>query len=190
MTISSVVWWILLASVIVGLIIMVVAFVVTRKRIKKVQKQYEKNEADIKQEINKALERLNHGELLWELKSKSTNPLEDTQLEFLINTVLRNNYKTFDVVNSESDYEEKSLTQIAKMKKVKSKADFTMIFTSKDINDHFDKAYKTLEEKQMIAITNAIRREKEIKDLMKYLKMIGAKYEWVNYGKGILLVVK
>lgn len=190
MTVSRVVWIVLAVSIAVALVIMVAAFVIMRKKIKKVQAEYTKNEADIKQEINKALERMNHGELLWELKSKSLNPLEDTQLEYLINTVLRNNYKTFNVVNSESNYETQSLTKIAKAKASKVNPDFTMIFSGKDLNNLFDKAYKTLKPKQMIAITNAIRREKEIKEMMKYLRLIGAKYEWVNYGKGILLVVK
>lgn len=190
MTISKAVYIVLGVSIAVALIVMVVAFVVMRKKIKKVQAQYAKNEADIKEEINQALERMNHGELLWELKSKSLNPLEDTQMEYLINTVLRNNYKTFSVVNSESDYEEQTFEQIAKAKKVKDKADFTLMFSNKDLNDNFDKAYKTMEAKQMIAVANAVRREKEIKEMIKYLRMIGAKYEWVNYGKGILLVVK
>lgn len=190
MTISKVVYIVLGISIAIALIIMVAAFIIMRRKIKKVQAQYAKNENDIKQEINKALERMNHGELLWELKSKSLNPLEDTQMEYLINTVLRNDYKTFNVVNSESNYEEETLIQIAKAKLDKSNPDFTMILANKDLDANFDVAYKALKEKQMIAIANAVRREKEVKELMKYLRMIGAKYEWVNYGKGILLVVK
>lgn len=189
MTVSKTVWIILAVSIAVALIVMIVAFVIMRKKIKVVQKQYAKNEADIKATVNKALERMGHGELLWDLRDKSKNALEDTQLEFLLNTFVRNEYKTFNVLNSDSDYEKQSFEKIVKAKEAKV-ADLTIIFTNKDLNNNFDKAYKGLKEKQMIAITNAVRREKEIKDMLKYLRLIGAKFEWVNYGKGILLVVK
>lgn len=187
-------WWGLAASVAVAIIICIVAAFVTWRKVRKVKRQYQQDMMTIERELalsNKALEeRKNHGELLWELKSKSKNPLGDEEIEFLLNTAIRNLYKTLKVLGSASNYEVETFEKIASMKNTDKVADLTMIFNGEDMNDNFDKEYKTLAEKKMIVIVNAPRTEKRIKDLIKYLRTIGAKYEWVNYGKGIVLVVK
>lgn len=187
---SSTVWWILLASVFVALGVMLITFIVMRIKINKVKTQYQKDIATAHAKVSKAVKRENHGELLWELKAKSKDPLDDKEMEFLINTSLRNEYKTFYVVNSISDYETKSLIKLAHMKPLQVKPDLTIMFNKDTLQVDFDKAYNLLQTKQMIAIVDAPRKNKEIKKLINYLKIIGAKYEWNNIGKGIVLVVK
>lgn len=187
---NKTVWWILLASIFVALLVMLIAFIIMRINIKKVKTQYQKDIASAHAEVSRAVARENHGELLWELKAKSKMPLGDKEMEFLINTSLRNEYKTFSVMNSASDYEEKSFVRLAKLKASKIKTDFVVIFNKDTLQEDFDMSYKLLKEKQMIAIVDAPRKNKEIKKLIDYLKITGAKYEWNNIGKGIVLVVK
>lgn len=189
MKISTTTWWILAASVFVGLIILVISTLITLKKVRKVKREYQEQVNDANREISKAFERENHGQLLWHLKEKAIKPLEDVQLEFLVNTALRNNYKTHNVIGSESDYESKTLEGLAKTKESK-KANFTIIFTSDDLNSQFDEVYNSLKPNEMIAIVNAPRKNKEVKRLISYIKTIKARYSWTNLGKGIVLVVK
>ena len=187
---SNGLWWGLAASMFVAIGIMIAAFIIMRVKINKIKKDYAQSVSDAQKEVSKAVLRENHGELLWELKAKSKMPLEDIQLEFLINTALRNEYKTFTVLNSQSDYEKISLETIAKAKSKETPSDLSIIFNGDDLQEQFDKTFKLLKEKQMVAIVNAPRKHKQVKNLISYLKMIKGKYDWLNIGQGIVLVVK
>ena len=190
MKISSTVWWILLATVIIAIIGMAVAFIVMRVKVNKVKKEYSKNANVALEEVNKALVREKHGELLWEMKSSVENPLQDAQMEFLINTFARNEYQTVKAIGMSSDYETESLIQLVDAKISAEKADLTIIENDEDLKDNFDYEYKLLTENKIIAIVNAPRKNKAIKDSINYFKTVGIKYEWVAAGKGIVLVVK
>lgn len=187
---SSGLWWGLAISMFVAIAIMIAAFIIMRVKINKIKKDYSQSVSDAQKEVSKAVFRENHGELLWELKAKSTGALEDIQMEFVINTALRNEYKTFTVINSQSDYEKISLEKIGKLKEKATPSDLTIIFNNDNLQEQFDKTFKLLKEKQMVAIVNAPRKHKQIKNLINYLKMIKGKYDWVNVGQGIVLVVK
>ena len=188
MEISKSTWIILFVSIFVGLIIMIATFIIMRLKINKVK--YEVIIRDSKLgNYNKAISRKSTGELLWNLKDKCKNPLQDEQLDFLINIAMRNEYKTFNIINASSNYEEISLTKLANLKKAILKPDLVILF-NENLNSEFDKVYKMLKLKQMIAIVNAIKKDQKIKKLLSYLKLIKARHENVKIGNGIILVVK
>lgn len=191
MTISKGLWIGLAVSIGIGILIFLFAVGITWHKVRKVRKEVRNSEKDINNKYNMALERQNSGELLWELKNKYKNPLEDVQLEFLINTFLRNKYKEIALVGFEADYEKKSFIKLAKAKIISNnKSDLYILNTNDKINDDFDKAYKIIENNKMIAVTNATRKNKNIKRLITYMKTTKMKYDYLPIGKGIILVVK
>lgn len=182
---SSTLYWILAGSVGVALIVMVVAFVITRVKINNIKNQYAIKPEDTE---NVAIKRENHGILLWEDKKKAKNPMNDLALEFAINTSIRNRYKTFEV-KGYSNYENKTLTQIAKMKSSKAKKDILILDFDKEYIDKIDKDLKQINKGGMILIINS-SKNKELKRLMNYLKLTGIRHEWTKDAGGIVLVAK
>ena len=180
-------WWILAASVFVALFIMLLAWIIVKYKLKKLQQKYQKPT------LAEDLLRENSGFLLWELKAQAKNPLQDLQLEYLINTVNRNRFQTTLVYNSDSDYEAKTFKQIAKQKIVLPTAknyDFAIIFVNQELNKNFDLVFKNLNPKGIVAIVNAIKKDREVKRLLSYLKLSGIRHERQKIGQGIILVAK
>ena len=114
---NSTTWWILAGTIPFSLIIMVVSLLVVRAKISAIKKKYSSKE--------NILNRKNPGELLWDLKDKTKNPLDDYVLDFLINTCLKNKYKNFNTIGFLEKYEEKTLEKIAKLKKSDQKLWFS-----------------------------------------------------------------
>lgn len=111
---------ILLASAIVAIIFASVVFVYTKRKIKKTKAKYRTEEAtkyDAVRKKDAVAERGDTiGELLWDLKDETKNPLDDVMLEYIINTGIRNGYKTFKTV-PEDKYVQESLIKLGKLKK-------------------------------------------------------------------------
>ncbi len=188
---SNTVWIILASSIPVALIIMVISYIMTNKKVDKIRKQHsDDKDSALTNKQNKALLREGHGVLLWDLKEKTTNPLADAQLEFAINTIIRNEYKKTMVLGNTSEYEIESIRKIAKQTIVKKDADFVLLFASNTLNDVFDEVYKTLNVGGMIVVANAYSRDKEVKRLLSYLKLSGLTYEHQKIDRGVILVVK
>lgn len=185
-------WWTLAGTVFLAVIITFVTFFITRAKINKVRDTYLAKMND-PEEIAKefeAYQRENHGMLLWEEKNKAKNPLEDEQLEFAINTIIRNKYESVFIKGAESDYEAKSLKKLAKAKIVEEPGHLNILFNSEKMNNEFDKIYKSIKPNSMIMIANSPKKDKEVKRLMRYLKTSKMRHEWQPVGKGIILVVK
>jgi len=109
-------------------------------------------------------------------------------LEYIINTGIRNGYKTFKTVPADK-YVEESLIQLGKMKLSKSSDELIIIEYDKEINDIFDKEYKKLKDGGMIFIVNA-SKNKEIKKLLSYTRLVGIRREYAVLGKGMVIVAK
>ncbi|MCK5946054.1 MAG: hypothetical protein KAG04_02155 [Mycoplasmataceae bacterium] len=180
-------WWGLAASILVALIIMVVAFVVMRQKINKIKNDH--TPQHIKELESKALDRKESGQLLWDAKEKSNNPLGDAELEFAINSIIRNSYKTFSSIGT-SEYETTSLIKLAKVKASKTKYDFFLAMESKNIVDVFEEAFKNLNKGGMMFFVNMPKRSRKTKTLIYHLKVNQKKYDYEKFGKGIVLVVK
>lgn len=187
MTISPTAYIILGASIGVALLIMIIAWIWMRWKTNVIKKKYAQDNKD--KVINKK-PRENYGKLLWELKNKTTNPLDDAQLEFILNSAWLNGYQSFKLFNFKSNYEEESLKKLNKMQVANENPDLVIINNNGNFNKLFDQNYQTLAPKKMLIITNANRKEKAIKEFIKYLHLIQVRYEWQNYGKGLILVVK
>ncbi len=112
---SNTTWWILAGSIVLGLIVMILAWVWMRWRIKNIKKEYSSDDIKIDDKKIKNIEDRGdaHGILLWDLKKTIKNPLDDFQLEFIINTIVRNEYKTTLVSNGD-EYITKTLKKLAK----------------------------------------------------------------------------
>ena len=178
---NSTTWWILAGTIPVSLIIMVISMLVVRAKISVIKKNYgsKKN----------LLHRENRGELLWDLKDKTKNPLDDYVLDFLINTCLKNKYKCFNTIGFLEKYEEKTLEKIAKLKKVTKNYDFLLINFDEGLIDKIHKIYKQIKQNSLIAIVN-INNRKNQKKFVAYLKLIDFRHEFQKIGNGIILIAK
>lgn len=187
MAISATAYIVLGVSVGVALLVMLGAWIWMKVKTNKIKSQYAQ---DNLKKTTKQNPRENYGKLLWELKNKSTHPLDDYQMELILNTAWLNKYKTFKVINFTSNYESQSLKELVNLQPTNINPDYIIINGQKEFNKLFDTHYQKLKTKQMIVIANADRKEKGVKKFINYLKVIQAKYEWQNYGVGIILVVK
>lgn len=187
MKMSNFVWWMLAGSIPIALIIMVIAWLIMRKKIQCVKTSF----AIAKPEdlTNPALNREDHGLLLWDLREKTKNPLSDLSMEFVINTILRNRYKTFYIEGFEEKYEEKTIISKTSIKKVGDKFDFALISFDKNFIDRVDELLKKMNNNSMIIIVNS-PKNKEGKNLLSYLKMTGIRNEFHKVDKGIILIAK
>lgn len=177
---SKIVWWIFAASIPIALIIMVVSILIVKSKVTTLTKKYNKN---------KILIRKNAGKLLWDLKDKTKNPLNDYVLEFLINTCFKNKYKSFNTIGFLEKYEEKTFKKIAKLEKVTKDYDLLLINFDKDLINKIYKIHKKIKKKSLIAIVN-INNKKIKKEFISYLKLIGFRYEFQKIGNGIILIAK
>ena len=184
-------YWILFGSIFLGLAIMIAAWLIMRHKIKKIKNKYETDESKfndvskIKHIEDRGEE---HGVLLWTEKKKEKNPLDDYQMEFLINTVIRNRYKKFSVSDSNT-YISKSLVKLAKATSEKKNPDIIIQHNWVNLNDEFDVLFKTLKVGGLVVVTNAYGRE--AKKLMSYARMTGIRREQhKKIGKGIILLAK
>ena len=184
---SSTLHWILIGSIPIALIIMLAAWIIMKKKI-----------SDTKQEAmlarpdditNPALKREDHGQLLWDEKKKVKRALADNSMELCLNTSIRNNYKTYLTKNFIGEYESKSLEQIAKMKKVEVNYDFLVVNFHKEYIEEVDEDFKKLTAKGIIVLVNT-DSGKDIKRLVKYLKLIGIRHDVMKVNAGVLLIAK
>lgn len=183
---SSTLWWILVGSIPLALLIMVIAFITLRLRINKVKKEYSLHSKDVD---NEAIKREDHGHLLWELKEKTANPLGDLQMEFAINTALRNKYERLYIKGFNEGYEEETLVKKTKLKKTEATFDFALLNFSNTIVNEIDDIMKRAEPKSIIMIANA-GKSKGVKDLLSYLKLTGIRNEYQKVEQGIILIAK
>lgn len=193
MTLPSWAWWLLAASVIVAVIIMIVSFWLTRKKIVKVRNSYLKDMTEAeKQTSAKAYERENHGLILEDLKPKDGKATSDLEMEFSFNTFVRNGYKTALIKNFASEYEKLSFEKIVNAKIVSQEEnyDFALVNTNGKVFEEIKKIYKNLNEKGMIVIVNAPKKSKEVKTLKYDLKVLGYRHEWQDVAKGIILIAR
>ena len=188
---NNIVRWVLIVSIFVALVIMLVAWIWMRRKTKKIKNQYAKDESQYHDpEKIKTIEERgdDHGVLLWDLKKETKRPLDDFQLEFIINSLFRNSFKRTYVVN-EDNYVLTSLKKIAKQKVDKKTPQSIIINNSESLNDEFDKYFKLLAEGGLMFITNA--SGKEVKKLLSYTKLSGIRREqYKKIGKGIVLIAK
>ena len=183
---------ILLASAIIAIIISAIIFMITKSKIKKTRAQYRTKESHkydsvrIKDPIAQRGDTL--GELLWDLRDKTQNYLDDISLEYIINTGIRNGYKSFKTIPADN-YIEQSLIKLGKIKKSSNSKELIIIKSNKEINDIFDKEYKKLVKGGMIFIVEA-PKNKEIKRLLSYTKISCIRREYAKMGKGLVIVAK
>lgn len=183
---SSTLWWILVGSIPLALLIMAIAFITLRIRINKVKKQYSLQSTDVQ---NEAITREDHGQLLWDLKEKTVNPLGDLQMEYAINTVLRNKFERLYIRGFNEGYEEQTLVKKTKIKKSEATYDFALLNFSNTIVNEIDDIMKRAEPKSIIMIANA-GKSKKVKDLLSYLKLTGIRNEYHKVEQGIILIAK
>ncbi len=177
--ISSLTWWILAVSILIALIIMFISIIIVRFKISQIKNKYS----------NKNIIRKNVGELLWDLKEKSKNPLDDYSMEYSLNTCIRNKYKNFLIKGFIEIYEEETLKKIAKVKKVSKNYQFALInFNDKTINE-IKKIYDNSSKKSLILIVN-LKNKKTKKEIMSYLKLLKIRHEFQKIGQGIILIAK
>ena len=186
---SSTVWWILAGSIPVALIIMLVAWLVMRSKIKSIKEE----NSEIKNVTggleNPALNRKDHGKLLWDLRDKTNNPLSDTTMEYAINTILRNKFQRLLIVGFIEKYEEASLIKLTNIKKSSATFDFALVNMKDELVEKIDDIMKRAEPKSIIMIVNA-PKDKHVKKLLTYLKYTGVRNEYNKIDEGVILIAK
>lgn len=130
------------------------------------------------------------GELLWELKKQTNNPLEDEQLIYAINTIYRNGYETSCVLKFDSDYEIQNLRQIGQQNINCNFFEFLLINLNEKIIDDLTINLSSLNQKGIIIIANAVRKGKIYDKISSFCNeyKLRFNYEWV--GKGIIIIAK
>lgn len=184
---SSTVFWILVASVIIALVVMIVSFVVMRIKIENVKNQFLSKQMD--NSNNPALAREDNGMLLWDLKEKTKNPLEDSSMTFAINTIIRNGYSTVSLFGFDENYELESLKNIVGVKIVKDNFDFSLVKYNENLVDEIDSIFKKANNSAMIMIVDYAKK-KRVKDLLSHLKYTGIRHEKQKIDSGIILIAK
>ena len=177
----------LIISIPIALLIMVIAWVMMQNKISNTRKNAMlASPSDI---TNPALKRENHGQLLWDEKKKVKRALADNSMELCLNTSIRNGYKTYLTKNFIGKYESKSLEKIANLKKIDTNYDFMVINFHKEYIEEVDRDFKKLAPKGMIVLVNT-DSGKDIKKLVKYLKLIGLRHDVMKIDAGVLLIAK
>ena len=169
----------------IGISVYIAILISTRR------KQWNVSHSEKESHFNSVNNNQNLGELLWEIKEKTKNPLSDESLVYAISTLFRNKYKTSKVIGFNDDYEKKSLESLGKQKIVKDQnADFVLMNLTSDVVKLFEKEYDILNSKQMIFIVNANKKEYETKDLIYYLKQKSVLYDYEKVDRGIIIATK
>lgn len=184
---SKLVFWILVASIIVALVIMIVTFIIMRLKITKIKNKYSLTAHETID--NPALNREDNGVLLWEEKEKTKNPLPDMSMEFAVNTIIRNKYHDVMLKGFEEKYEEETIKKVSKSKIVKDKYNFALINFNDSLIDEIDDILKKAQEKSIIMIVNT-PKQKAVKSLLSYFKYTGIRNEFQKIDKGIILIAK
>ena len=187
MEISKPLWWGLLVTIFLALVIMVAAYFWSRHRAQKIKDEYWKKQTV--DQNSAALIRDNAGQMLWDEKEKVENPLSDVALEFCINTMVRNGYKTFKTVST-SQYETLSLTKLANAKEVKKDFTFLLSMETKDPIKVFEDEFKNINTGGMIIFTKMPKRSKRTKDMIYHFKINNITWDHEKYGEGLIMVVK
>lgn len=172
---------------------MIFVYFFTRKKVKNYQKNFI-SETSIKEKENstKAFESQNHLKLLDELKAKSLKPLGDEEMLMIINTFVRNSFKTFVVKNSESDYERQSLISLANGKQAanEEKYDFALIFNNDKAFEIIKGVYNMLNPNGMIAVVNAPKKSASTKKILYECKILSYRHEFEPIGNGVVWIAE
>jgi len=171
-------------SVGAALIIMIVAFIVTRVKINKIKEKFSINN------IGKGEIRENAGELLWDERDKTKDPLDDFQMDFLINTYVKNDYKSYLFIQDSKEYENISMKKLANAKLSTTKADMVINFNIENSVDKVDGELKKVNEGGMLIYLNAPKKNTDTKKLISYLRLTGVRHEHQKIGEGIVIIVK
>ncbi|MCR8613163.1 MAG: hypothetical protein NC236_01635 [Mycoplasma sp.] len=222
-------FWGLVSSVIVVLIIGFSVFFILRHKTLKIREKIARMEKTTlekrvdRSNANPILNRPDMGELLWDEKEvlikKNKYFMDDLSLEYSINTVFRNAYSEILVVSDEAEYElltfikkteatkfyysndENVIKKFIEKNKIKKEVntykgeavDFCLIHgNKKQLSDIFESVYKNLNDNGIIIIENLKNRKtkREINDLLKYLKLVGYRFEKKNWENGLIIVAK
>ena len=85
----------------------------------------------------------------------------------------------------------KTRIKLVDKKYIKDKYDFIILSNSiSDFNSAFDNSWTNVSKKGMLIITNCKKLTRNQKDLIKYLKLIGARFEHQQIHEGFIIVAK
>lgn len=193
MNIPAWAFWLLLCSVFVGIFLMIFVYFFTRKKVKNIQKNFEEEIPESEKESSlKAFESQNHLKLLDNLKEKTVNALGDAEMLMIINTFIRNSFKTFTVINNTSDYEIQSIISLAKGSQVKlgEKYDFALVFENEKTFEVIKDVYNSLQPNGLILVVNAPKRSQYTKKVIYECKILSYRHEFEAIGNGVVWIAK
>ncbi len=225
---SNYVRWGLIVSIFIVLIIGFGIWLFLFLKVKKIRKiQSDNNFEKLKKDkgAKAALERKFIGEPVYALKNQFKKTMDDLDIDFLISTTIRNEFKNVFIEGNTNGYEiitlalrtkatiiveeeriidlnlfkkllvefkiPKQKIKIIKAKNIKHK--FDLIFITDEV-DSLTKTFKTiwmhLNSKGILITNNFKENKKAQKELMKYLKLIGARWEFNKNSNGFIVVAK
>ncbi len=220
--------YILIASVFIVLIIGFTIFAILQIKARKLKKvillediKIDENDPNTKE----LLERSDVGEMIWDLKERMINPIDDLSMEYLITNIIRNGYTNVWIEGETEGYEvitiikktkanvtllngsikemekfQKLLTEykipktrvkLIEKKLITNKFDFIFISEStKNFNAAFDNSWVNVSKNGMLIITNCKKPTRDQKDLIKYMKFIGVRFEHQKIHEGFIIAAK
>lgn len=227
---NPVLFWCLVASIFIVSILGFSIYFFLLFKSKKINKKITNNEMkdtikeinDKNSNLNKALNRADAGKLLWDLKNemlrKKISIIDDISLEFIINTIIRNNYKSILFSESLNAYEaitiatktsakvyidshsKNALEVIKRYKQTKNikyykneKVDFVIMNDKKNkYKDYFTKLDKINNKNSLFLIYDIknLLIKKEVKELIHYIKLLDYRFEKHKIGKQFMLITK
>ncbi len=147
-------------------------------------------QANFNDSYHNALNDPKNGELLIDLKNQVKEALEDKQLIYAINTIIRNQYQTSCLVNFANDYEKQNLEKMANQQIDCHNYDFLLINFDDQIVKNLPKNVELLNDKGMVMICNINKK----RFLKKAIYELCCKQQWrfsyEKIGKGIILIAK
>ncbi|MCC3161127.1 MAG: hypothetical protein K4H23_05285, partial [Mollicutes bacterium PWAP] len=150
----------LIVSIPVALIIMLVAWLITRNKINKIKKKYMKKNPSLN------TIRPESGELLWDLKNETKNPINDFVLDYALATTFNNKYKNLYVEND--SYIEENFKHFLKDVEFKDK---NLNFALLEFNDQYKKkinsVYSNMKISSILMFYNVNKNKKIFKIFKK-----------------------
>ncbi|CAC13727.1 unknown; predicted coding region [Mycoplasmopsis pulmonis] len=205
---------VLFASIFVVSAIAIICYIFIKLKVKKIKK----NEDFKEKELEKIM-RPNAGEIDLELKKISSSKFDDLDLDFILNTIYRNNYKKIALLGKENEYiyfsikslidfeteilyedYNKDLVEKITAKNPKyvfqsssSKEDFDLALAinfDSSYNQIYNQCLKLVKKNAMILIHCNGSKKNDLETLLKDLNFLKQKYEISKVKSEFLLIVK
>lgn len=178
----------LFVSMIIAISIAGVSYLFFYLKVKKLKNEVKKNDLD--EGRIKVFENDSKGVILYDEKSKATNPLSDELMIYLVDTFVRNGYKAISFVGFKSKYEEVSIVQNAKAEINDSNYDMLIIDCTENVIEHIRNGIENLNSKGIVFVVNMKEHKHLISNIEDELLSKKYRHELQKWAKWFFIIAK